>query len=301
MLLDQSIIITLKRGNLGFYNKLMDTKYKVGDVMEIPIEKLSKMSKELVNICCDVCKAENRIIYKNYNMCLGYGFYTCMKCKHIKKKMTSIERYGDSTFNNVYKRKETMNENYGYYNNNRDKSINTCIQRYGVSNVSKIESVKSSKIETSLKNWGVKNVFQSDIIKEISKLTNNRKYGFDYATQNIDIFRKAEISGYKIKEYNGLYYRGTYELDFLLFCESNNINVSNGPSIEYFIDNCRKIYHSDFLISDRNLIIEIKSDYTYKINLDINLEKKKYSIINGYNFIFVINKNYNELLNILSI
>ena len=58
-------------------------------------------------------------------------------------------------------------------------------------------------------------------------------------------------------------------------------------------------YHSDFYIDKYNLIVEIKSSYTYNYDIDKNLAKEKYSKLNGYNFIFIIDKNYeyfNKLL-----
>ena len=57
----------------------------------------------------------------------------------------------------------------------------------------------------------------------------------------------------------------------------------------------------DFYLPDYNLIIEIKSSYTYNYDIERNITKKKYSIENGYNFIFIINKDYSELNSILGI
>lgn len=42
----------------------------------------------------------------------------------------------------------------GIYNNNREKSKQTCLERYGVVNVSQLEFVKEKRKETSLKNNG---------------------------------------------------------------------------------------------------------------------------------------------------
>lgn len=92
----------------------------------------------------------------------------------------------------------------------------------------------------------------------------------------------------------GLYYRGTYELDFLNFCFKNNIIVENGKRIRYIIDNKTHFYFPDFLY--RNLIIEIKSKYTFYKNLEINLLKQKSSLDNGFDFIFVVDKDYNNFI-----
>lgn len=157
MLLSKNIKITLNRGNLGFYNKLMCAKFKLEQEIIVPIEILPKGYKGYVTVACDICKNINEVKYKNYNECLGYGFYSCIKCKHIKKKMTSFEKYGDENFNNSKKREETMNLEYGFYNNNREKSKETCFEKYGINNISQLDSVKSKKINTTILNYGVEN------------------------------------------------------------------------------------------------------------------------------------------------
>ena len=40
--------------------------------------------------------------------------------------------------------------------------------------------------------------------------------------------------------------------------------------------------------------MEIKSSYWYEKDLDKNLDKQKSCLEQGYNFIFIINKNYEE-------
>ena len=59
-----------------------------------------------------------------------------------------------------------------------------------------------------------------------------------------------------------------------------------------------KVYFPDFYIPKYNLIVEVKSAYTYDKELDLNLTKKEWSIRSGYDFIFIIDKNYDELLDI---
>ncbi len=46
---------------------------------------------------------------------------------------------------------------------------------------------------------------------------------------------------------------------------------------------------------------EINFKNTYNYNLDKNLAKEKYSKLNGYNFLFLIDKNYDPLKEYLSI
>lgn len=299
MLLTKFIIIKMNRGNLGYYNRVMGTKFKVGEEVEIPIEFIPKSMSINVDVGCDVCSKQSVTTYRNYNDCLGYGFYTCNNCKHIKRKLTNKEKYGVDDFNNIEKRKKTMILKYGSYNNNREKSKKTCLRKYGKDNVSGVDFVKNLKKETNLKNWGVENVFQSEEIKRISKITMVNKFGVEHANQNSNIFIKSQLSGFKIKVYNGIYYRGTYELDFLKFCETNKLDVTNGPSIKFKFNKKNKIYFSDFYLPKYNLICEIKSDYTYNANKEINDIKKIEVELQGYLFLFIIDKDYTELLRIV--
>ena len=68
----------------------------------------------------------------------------------------------------------------------------TCIEKYGIDNPSKLESIKSKKIETSLKNYGVKNPLQSSAVKQKSKNTCSEKYGVDNPQKNREIRQKTK-------------------------------------------------------------------------------------------------------------
>jgi len=57
----------------------------------------------------------------------------------------------------------------------REKYKKTCINKYGVDNVSKSDSIKNSKEITNLKRHGVKTFLQTKMVNEII----NEKYGVD--------------------------------------------------------------------------------------------------------------------------
>jgi hypothetical protein len=131
-----------------------------------------------------------------------------------------------------------------------------------------------------------------------SKKTNLERYGVEYPLQNKDIFDKVQKSGYKSKIYKNYTYRGTYELDFLVNF-SDNYKIENAKSIDYVFSKKNKKYHPDYYLPDYNLIVEVKSSYTYDREKEKNEAKKEAAINNGYNFIFLINKDYTEFLSIL--
>ena len=70
-------------------------------------------------------------------------------------------------------------------------------------------------------------------------------------------------------------------------------------TVGYVYKDKNKIYFPDFYIPKFNLVCEIKSDYYYNKDLELNLAKKEAASSQGYNFLFIIDKNYNDLLDII--
>lgn len=161
---------------------------------------------------------------------------------------------------------------------------------YKSENVSQCKDIKEKKVNTMLNNG--KELFWCR--KEEHKEKIKEIYGVEYISQNMEIHLKQQ-NGYITKHYNGLYYRGTYEKNFIDFCLKNNIKIDNFKhSIKYKYQGKEKKYFPDFYYEPLNLIIEIKSNYTYEIEKDKNESKRLGSIRNGFNFIFIIDKEYDE-------
>jgi len=274
--------------------------------------------------CCSKCSRNK----SNQTSLERYGFKNVFQNKNIqnKQKQTNLKKYGvENPFQNKEIKEKIRNTNfkkygYNYPMQNKDifeKQKQTNLEKYGVKCSLQNEDVKNKQKQTNLKKYGVENPFQNKEIKEKIRNTNFKKYGYNYPmqnkeihekqkqtmtkkygvenpVQNKEIHKKQQISGFKSKNYKNtdLYYRGTYEKHFLDFCFENNIQVENGPSIKYSFDNKKRVYHSDFYLKEKNLVIEIKSNYYYKKYLQKNLAKQKSCIDQGYNFIFINNKNY---------
>jgi hypothetical protein len=137
-------------------------------------------------------------------------------------------------------------------------------------------------------------------VKNKAKNTFISRYGVDHPMKFEKFFDKAQKSSYKhfIYESSDLKYQGSYELDFIKICLHNNLNIKNGPVIDYTMSDKSRKYYSDFYLPDFNLICEIKSTYTFNCDYDENIAKQKFAIKSGYNFIFIIDKKYNEFENI---
>ena len=124
---------------------------------------------------------------------LSVGYLECCSTKCSNKhnidkiKLTKLNRYGSSTYNN------------------QDKAKNTCIEKYGVSSVLKLDDIHTKGIKaarskkanqkratTNNKRYGANNVFASNIIKNKIKQTNLDKYGVEYSTQNPNVIAKIK-------------------------------------------------------------------------------------------------------------
>lgn len=173
------------------------------------------------------------------------------------------------------------------------------LKKYGVDHNMKTEKCLNDRKETYIKNYGCDNPSQSDKIKKKKEETCFKNFGVKSPLQNREIFKRNRLSANKKHRYSKdkkITYQGTYELNFLdCFYDIINIEEPNF-TINYILDNKNHKYHPDFYIKNHNLIIEIKSDYTYNKEINKNLAKQKACIKKGYYFLFVINKNYLKLI-----
>lgn len=239
---------------------------------------------------------------------LGYGYFKfcCKKCQKI-----DMSKVGSSlNWQEISRKKEETNfKLYGVKHNMQRKEImdqvkQTNLKKYGNENVSQNKVIKKrankSRQKTCLKQYGVKNYFQVPKVQEKMKQTFLNRYGVENPLQDPAIFMKKEKSGCWAHLHPcGLYYRGSYEKDFLdKFADK--IEIQKGLSFKYEDNSKIRVYHSDYYIPSKNLIVEIKNSYLAKRYAD-NIEKKKIAAIqSGYNWILIIDKNYSEFLSMFT-
>lgn len=251
---------------------------------------------------CKICKEETEFL----SIIKGYRNCCCKKCldkyTDIRTKKSMNEKFhSDSPFSSKKvrnKSKKTLIKRYGVDHNFKMEQvktdrIKTWIKTLGVNNPSQSKEIKDKKEKTCLKNYGYKSGF-CNLVKRIK--TFNERYNCDYPSQNPKIFEKAQISGkliHKFKETN-LYYRGSYELDFLEKFSNQYPDLINAPSISYKFENKNRIYHPDFYIPSMNLIIECKNSYLAKRDKDLIETKRKAAISNGFEYIMIIDKDYSK-------
>jgi len=193
-----------------------------------------------------------------------------------KTKQTCFQRYGDENWNNQKQRKIT------------------CLKKYGITSVLADKEYMKLSI---LNKYGVENVSKLDWVKEKMKKTWINNYGVDHPSKDPKIHKKQQLSGFRAKKFKNtnIYYRGSYELDFLEKF-NDKIDIKNAPSISYFMNNKIYNYFPDFYIPSMNLIVEIKSTWILnKQNKEKTKAKELATINNGFNYIMILDKDYSKL------
>lgn len=158
------------------------------------------------------------------------------------------------------------------------------------------------KKTTNLKNWGVENPTQSSLIYDRIKATNIKKYGVEFVMQDSTIFelcRKnshrfkfATIHGRLFSHLQGYEPQGIFYLIEQMGIDVNDIQTGRTiPKIKYCFDNQTKIYFPDLFIPSKNLLIEIKCEYTYNKELEKNKAKRDATLKSEYDYLTIIFNN----------
>jgi len=257
MILDEYVDVYICNFNIKYYTKL-GYKTVLFQKLKISIKHLTLGSGLKINVKCDICNFEKMIRYQDYLKIIKNNkdnLYSCSKCRMDK-----------------------------------------CFIKDGM-NISKLESIKEKKKDTFILKYGFDNPSKCVQFQKKKEDTNLKNCGYKYPQQNRDISEKTLKSGFKINYWeNGLLYQGNYEKDFLEHCVQMNILdlISKPKSIRYFYNDKKSYYHPDFYIEKLNLIIEIKSDYWYKIHKERNILKENSVKEQGFNFLLILNKDYTE-------
>ena len=214
-----------------------------------------------------------------------------------KTKKTCLEKYNVDCFSKTESHRQNISKKFKgvkkteLHKENFKKSI---FKKYGSNSY-----LTSDEFKIRLKEeYGVSHTSQIQSIQKKGEDTCFKNYGVKHNAQNEEMFKRTQLSGFKLKIHKetGLSYRGTFEKNFLDFCFSKNIQVKNAISIRYLFENKEKVYFPDFYLNEKNLIIEIKSNYYFEKYKEKNLAKQKACLEQGYNFIFIIDKKYNDFL-----
>lgn len=153
----------------------------------------------------------------------------------------------------------------------------------------------------NLETYGVEHTFQRPDVIGKRAATMQRLYGEEHALQSGPLFQKMVSSSYKTKEYKlgrrTVLVQGYEALALNWLLENTRIKAKDVrcgcdpdmPRISYTdVDGKRKTYHPDIFVPSRNLIVEVKSSYTYSSRLQKNLCKAAACKAAGYAFRFLV-------------
>ena len=174
--------ITLLR-NKGF----IDKNINIGNIASIDVSKIPSKSHYKVIAICEICNTEKELPYhkytRNHNNC---GFYTCNTCAIIKRKKTSLEKYGVEFPAQRIELKEKQKE-WMSSEEFKEKSTKTQIDKYGCRYTQTDESkknisIKTKKIIQDKKDKGIYNTSLSlPENKELREKGMYEKYGHTYS------------------------------------------------------------------------------------------------------------------------
>lgn len=200
-----------------------------------------------------------------------------------KIKNTNLERYGvDNYFKNPAFIKNNYNEDLvALRDKNRKESV---MKKYGVDNVSKLESVKNKIIESNIQKYGVPNYMQTFLSEKTLELLNDKdwlstilkEYSTEYVAKklscdNTTVFSYINKHGIDYKKKN------ISSEEYLI------IDILNKHNIEY-IQNDKIIlknnHELDFFIPKHKLAIEVNGLYWHceQHRPDKNYHQNKYDI-----------------------
>ncbi len=164
------------------------------------------------------------------------------------------------------------------------------LEKIGVDNPSKSEEIKQKIKGIYLEKYGDHPKRTKEVQQKWME-TCFQKYG-GHPNQNPDVQEKHEKKSYYFKNYtlpSGKIVRiQGYEgkaLDILLKSykeEEIILGRKNIPRIEYFIGDTKHIYYPDFFIPKENKIIEVKSEWTSKLDRSYLEEKCEATAQAGY-------------------
>ena len=234
----------------------------------------SMQSKEVKKKCIDTWIAKHGVAHisqsediklKKINTCKeNYGCENPLQNEKIRKKIreTCIETYGC--------------ENPSQSEDIKLKKINTCKENYGCEHPLQNEEIMKKVKETCITTYGYEHPLQNEeIIKKLQK-TCLEKYGAKSPQQNAEIAEKTLKSSFSRKEYTlpsgkviNIQGYEPYAIDELIETINEDeikTGASNVPEIWYIDEEGKKHrYYVDIYLPSKNICIEVKSTWTYKM------------------------------------
>jgi len=206
----------------------------------------------------------------------------CENCINIKQKNNNMQKYGM--------------ESHFLVPEIKNKIKQTFLDKHQVENAFQSKEIRKKATKTYIERYGVVNPFSANEIKQKIAATNLSKYGTINPMQNKEIFEKNQKKRFYMKEYKLPKSNKTIKVQgYEPFClndllQNEHIDeeellkgYKERPVIKYKYNEKNHYYHPDIYIPSENKIIEVKSQYTFDNNKEINLLKLEATKLLGYN------------------
>lgn len=233
---------------------------------------------------------------------------------------------------NSQRTKEAISEKYGSDNmwdipGYREGLESTNLKKYGVKYFMGTSEFREKCQETYDKNWGGEHPASHQSTKNKKYKTNIEKYGFKCILSDTDLMKKSMVEKYGVEHNMRIpeihekamvtmrrYYDYTlpsgkiiklqgyekFAMDILLTKFNENDILTDMHDISnitgQIIYNGENRYYPDIYINSINKILEVKSQYTYKMHEKINMMKMKRCLEMGMDFEFMIFDKKGNLL-----
>lgn len=215
-----------------------------------------------------------------------YGVSNVFQSKEIKEKIkqTNLTNHGVENPQQVKsiraRARKTKIEKYGQDGWNPEQVKKTLLERYGVDNPLKSPEIRDKIEATCMEKYGVRHHMQDpETFERVMKAQQQAAYKYkDYVSPS---GKSYKVQGYEGPVINYLLQAGVQENDL------TNIRFEV-PIVPYSFDKKERIYFPDIYIKSKRMLVEVKSTYTYKNDLEKNLAKQKAAKKLGYHHIIVV-------------
>jgi hypothetical protein len=278
------------------------------------IECKVEISRLSAKFCSKKCMDSSETLkkQKEETSLKKFGATNVSKSNYFKEKYknTMNEKYGVDHYSKTSgyseKYKTTMNERYGVDNpmksdEIKQKMIQNSLEKNGVEWSLSLPEVQQ-KIKDTWESRGFKRNSSTNKWVEKTKESSHKNYGTNHPMQNEDVFEKCMKNSHRFKEYvlpSGRIIKiqgfenlaldkllETYKEEDLIIGTKEIKSVIG--RINYVFEGKNKIYHPDIYIISENKVIEVKSTYTIKVDVEKNAAKRKAVLDKGMNFEFMI-------------
>ena len=287
-----------KKYNKEQTNKALLEKYGTTNPMEVPgaLQKIKDRNRKKygVDFYTETDEFKTKI-KKTFEEKYG-GHPTKLKEVQDKKKKTNKEKYGfeHSLDNPEVKEKSRITNNLKYGGNSsmcsdevKNKSKETNRKKHGTDWYVQSEDFKIKFKESMISKYGVEQVMHYTPSFEKSLDTSYRKKLFVFPSGRVE-----KIQGYEGFGLTELLDKGYSEDDIIV----SNKEIEKYTGVIWYLDSekKRRKYYPDIYLKCENKIIEVKSKYTYEVNISINKTKKQSCLDLGISFQFWIYNSKGE-------